>query len=180
MSHPAWKATITNLKRRTLMKRILNLTALTLTAVLLLGTLPVLAAERPFALNGNGVATFITDGAGNPIGADVTSSSNATHLGLCTTVGRVNYTPANDPDHPGRLLSSGSGTITAANGDTLLIEFNGVLDPPQGATAIDKPLFRFVGGTGRFANASGQANAVVVVNLLTGAFEITMVGNIDY
>lgn len=162
------------------MKRILNLTALTLTAIVLLGTLTAFANERPFALNGNGVATFIVDGAGNPIGADVTSSSNATHLGLCTTVGRVNYTP--DPDHPGRLLSSGSGTITAANGDTLLVEFSGSLEAPApgNTTAIDKPVFRFVGGTGRFAAASGQADAVVVVNLLTGAFEITMVGNIDY
>ena len=147
-----------------------------------MGTLPVAAVERPFALNGTGAATFITDGAGNPIAADVTSSSTATHLGLSTTVGRVNYSPANDPDHPGRLLSSGTGTITAANGDTILIEFNGVLDPPApgSVTAIDKPLFRFVGGTGRFVGASGKADAVVVVNLLTGAFEITMVGNIDY
>ena len=141
-----------------------------------------MAVDRPFALNGKGVATFIINEAGIPISADVTSTSNATHLGLCTTVGRVNYTPANDPEHPGRLLSSGTGTITAANGDTLQIEFNGVLDPPPpgSATAIDRPLFRFVGGTGRFAGASGTADAVVVVNLLTGAFEITMVGNIDY
>lgn len=164
------------------MKRILNLTALTLTAFLLLGSLTAMANERPFALNGNGVAVFITDGSGIPIGADVTSTSTATHLGLCTTIGRVNYTPANDPEHPGRLLSSGSGTITAANGDTLLIEFTGVLDPPPpgSASAIDKPVFRFVGGTGRFAQATGQANAVVVVNLLTGAFELTMVGDINY
>ena len=162
------------------MKRNSKLSVIAIAAVLLLGSLPVLAVERPFALNGSGVATFIIDGAGNLIGADVTSSSTATHLGLCTTVGKVNYTPANDPDHPGRLLSTGSGKITAANGDTLLIEFNGVLDPPQGTTGIDKPVFRFVGGTGRFANASGTADAVVVVNLLTGAFEITMVGNIDY
>ena len=164
------------------MKRILNLTALTLTAFLLLGSLTAMAVERPFALNGKGVATFITDGSGNPIGANVTSSSTATHLGLCTTVGVVNYTPANDPEHPGRLLSSGTGTITAANGDTLLVEFTGVLDPPApgSATAIDKPVFRFVGGTGRFAGASGTAPAVVVVNLLTGAFEITMLGDIDY
>ena len=110
------------------------------------------------------------------------STSNATHLGLCTTVGKVNYTPANDPEHPGRMLSSGSGTITAANGDVLLIEFNGVLDPPDpgSATGIDRPTFRFVGGTGRFAGASGSAESVVVVNLGTGAFEITMVGKLDY
>ena len=164
------------------MKRNSQLSVIALAAFLLLGSLPVLAVDRPFALNGKGVATFIIDGAGNLIGADVTSSSNATHLGLCTTVGRVNYTPANDPEHPGRVLSSGSGTITAADGDTVQIEFNGVLDPPEpgSSTAIDKPTFRFVGGTGRFAGASGSAESVVVVNLLTGAFEITMVGNIDY
>ena len=164
------------------MKRILNTALLTLAAFLLLGTLPVMATERPFALNGNGVASFIIGGAGELLGADVTSSSTATHLGLCTTIGRVNYTPANDPEHPGRILSSGSGTITAANGDALLIEFNGVLDPPSpgNTTAMDKPVFRFVGGTGRFAGAQGSADAVVVVNLLTGAFEITMVGKIAY
>jgi hypothetical protein len=164
------------------MKRTSKLTVLALAAFLLLGSLPASAVERPFALNGAGQATFTVNELGIPVRADVTSTSNATHLGLCNTLGVVNYVPANDPEHPGRLLSSGSGTITAANGDTLLIEFSGVLDPPApgSATGIDKPVFHFVGGTGRFANATGKADAVVVVNLATGAFEITMVGNIDY
>lgn len=164
------------------MKRILNLTSFALAAFLLLGTLPVLAVDRPFALNGKGLATFTLGEGGIPVSANVTSTSNATHLGLCTTVGVVSYVPANDPEHPGRLLSSGSGTITAANGDVLLIEFNGVLDPPApGSTeGIDRPTFRFVGGTGRFAGATGSSESVVVVNLATGAFEITMVGRIDY
>lgn len=162
------------------MKRISKLTVIALAAFLLLGTLPVMAKERPFALNGNGAATFITDGAGNPIAADTTSTATATHLGLCTIVARVNFSP--DPNNPGRLLSSGSGTITAANGDIILVEFNGVLEPPEpgSTTAIDRPVFHFVGGTGRFADVSGSANTVVVLNLLTGAFEATMVGNIDY
>jgi hypothetical protein len=164
------------------MKRISKVGVIALTAFFLLGSVAVLAVDRPFALNGKGVATFTVNEAGIPVRGDVTSTSNATHLGLCTTVGVVNYTPANDPEHPGRLLSSGSGKITAANGDTVLIEFSGVLDPPPpgSATAIDKPVFHFVGGTGRFINASGKADAVVIVNLATGAFEITMVGNIDY
>lgn len=164
------------------MKRNSKLTVLALTALMLLGSLPVSAIERPFALNGKGAATFEVNEAGIPVRADVTSTSNATHLGLCTTIGVVNYVPANDPEHPGRLLSSGSGTITAANGDALLIQFSGVLDPPEpgSATAIDKPTFHFVGGTGRFASATGSADAVVVVNLATGAFEITMVGRIYY
>jgi hypothetical protein len=163
------------------MKRLLNSTVIAVIALVLLGSVSIMAIERPFALNGNGVATYIKDEAGNIIGADVTSSSRATHLGLCTTVGRVNFVPANDPEHPGRLLSNGTGTITAANGDTINIEFNGVLDPdPTSPTAIDRPQFRFVGGTGRFVNVSGQAPGVVVLNLPTGAFEITMVGDIDY
>lgn len=164
------------------MKRSSKFTVIALAAFLLLGSLPVMAIDRPFSLNGKGSASFIVDGAGNLIGADVTSTSNATHLGLCTTVGKVNYTPANDPEHPGRLLSSGAATITAADGDVLQVEFNGVLDPPPpgSGTGIDTPTFRFVGGTGRFAGATGSAEAVVVVNLGTGAFEITMVGNIDY
>jgi hypothetical protein len=164
------------------MKRILNSTVIALVAFLLIGSIPVMAVDRPFALNGKGIGIFTVDADGVPISADVTSTSNATHLGLCTTVGKVIYTRANDPEHPGRLLSNGSGTITAANGDVVQIEFSGVLDPPApgSTTGIDTPTFRFVGGTGRFAGASGTAEAVVIVNLATGAFEITMVGNIDY
>jgi hypothetical protein len=52
------------------MKRILNVTVLTLTAFVLLGTVSVMAIERPLALNARGIATFITDGTGNPIRAD--------------------------------------------------------------------------------------------------------------
>ena len=161
------------------MKRILNSTVLTLTALILLGTISVMAVERPFALSGRGVATFNVDGSGNPISANVSSSSTATHLGLTTTVGTINFTP--DPANPGRLLTNGTGTMTAANGDTVQLELNGAFVPSPGSpTATDKFLVRFVGGTGRFAGAHGTADGVVVVNLLTGAFEITMVGNIDF
>ena len=161
------------------MKRILNVTTLTLTAIVLLGTVAVMANERPFALNGSGVATFIADEAGNPIQAKVSSTSNATHLGVTTTVGTINFTP--DPANPGRLLTSGSGIMTAANGDTVQLELNGGMElTPGSTTATDKAVFRFVGGTGRFAGAHGSANGIVVVNLITGAFEITMVGDINY
>ena len=75
------------------MKRILNVTVLTLTALILLGTVSVMAIERPFALNASGIATFITDENGNPISANVSSSGTATHLGLTTTVGTISFTP---------------------------------------------------------------------------------------
>jgi hypothetical protein len=161
------------------MKRTLNVTVLTLTAFVLLGTVSVMAIERPFALSGSGIATFVADGAGNPIQAHVSSSSTATHMGVVTTVGTINFSP--DPANPGRLLTSGSGTMTASNGDTVQLELNGALElTPGSTTATDKAVFRFVGGTGRFVGAHGTANGIVVVNLLTGAFEITMVGDINY
>ena len=139
---------------------------------LLLGTLPVSAVERPFALNGAGVATLITNEAGIPIEAIATGSGTATHLGQWTVSGNVKYTLDN-----GVLRSSGLGTIIAANGDKLQVQIDGILDPVAG---VDQGVFTFMGGTGRFEAASGTANFVVTLNPLTGGFDLTAVGKINY
>jgi len=155
------------------MKGYTKIRTLMLTLFLLLGTIPVSATERPFALNGTGVATLITDGSGHLIGAIPTGSGTATHLGQWTVSGIVNYIP----DSNGVLHSSGEATLTAANGDTLKVQIEGILDP---VAAIDQGVFRFVGGTGRFEGASGDTNFVVHINPLTGGFELTVVGKINY
>ena len=155
------------------MKRFMKIRTLMLTAFLLLGTIPVSAVERPFALNGAGVATLITDDAGHLVGAIPTGSGTATHLGQWTVSGNVQYTP----DNNGVLHSSGEAALTAANGDKLQFQIDGILNP---VTAVDQGVFRFVGGTGRFEGASGAANFVVQINPLTGGFELTVVGKIDY
>jgi hypothetical protein len=139
---------------------------------LLLGTIPVSAVERPFALKGAGVATLITNEAGIPIGAIPTGSGTATHLGQWTVAGKVKYTPDN-----GVLRSSGEATLTAANGDKLHFQIDGILDP---VAAVDQGVFYFVGGTGRFEGASGSANFVVSINPITGGFDLTVVGKINY
>ena len=155
------------------MKLFTKTRTLMLALSLLLGTIPALAVERPFALKGAGVATLITDEAGNPIGAIPTGSGTATHLGQWTVAGKVNYTP----DSNGVLHSSGDATITAANGDKLYVKIDGILDP---ITGMDQGAFYFVGGTGRFEGATGSANFVVTINLLTSGFDLTVVGKIDY
>ncbi len=147
------------------MNRSINALILAL-AVLLLGSFPAQAGERPFRLNG----------AGTVANGVISASGQATHLGLFTETGELTLVP--DPNNPTRLLASGSGTFTAANGDQLeaLIE-DGALDIATGeATGV----FRFIGGTGRFADASGTGNFVISQNLVTGAFEITAVGTINY
>jgi len=154
------------------MKRFMKIHTLTLVVFLLLGTIQVSATERPFALSGTGVATLIIDGSGNLIGVTPTGSGTATHLGQWTVTGNVQYTPVN-----GVLKSSGNATLTAANGDKLQVHIEGILDP---VAAVDQGVFSFVGGTGRFEGATGETNFVVSINPLTGGFDLTIVGKINF
>ena len=158
------------------MKNFIALKSLILVLALLLGTIPVSATERPFAGNGNGVASFITDGAGNVVGANLTLSGNGTHLGQFTGTGRIDFLPdANDPNisHP-----AGEVTYVAANGDRLptVIE-DGSMDL---RTGIATGYMVFQNGTGRFEGVSGKAAIVVEQNFITGAYTFTLVGKIDY
>ena len=158
------------------MKRFVTVRSLILVFALLLGIIPVSATERPFASNGNGIATFITDGAGNVVGANLTLTGNGTHLGQFTGTGTIQFLPdANDPNisHP-----AGEVTYVAANGDRLptVIE-NGSMDLRTGIATGDMV---FQSGTGRFAGVSGRAAIVVEQNFITGAYTFTMVGNINY
>ena len=158
------------------MKRFVTFRSLILVFALLLGIIPVSATERPYASNGNGLATFITDGAGNVVGATVVVSGNGTHLGLFTGTGTIQFLPdANDSNisHP-----AGEVTYVASNGDRLptVIE-NGRMDLRTGIATGDMV---FQSGTGRFEGASGRAAIVVEQNFITGAYTFTMVGNVDY
>src|ERR1044072_4136036 len=158
------------------MKRSLSIKFLVLTFTLLIGSLAVAATERPFSLTGKGIAVPILDGNGNVVGAEPTGSGNATHLGLFTNTGKVSFTP--DASNPHILYPSGGGVFTAAHGDKLnFVIVSGALDLTTGIGIGD---FDFTGGTGRFANATGRTSGVIQQNIITGAYELTLVGNIDY
>ena len=158
------------------MKRFVTLKSLILVFSMLLAIIPVGATERPYAATGNGLATFITDEAGNVVGATVVVSGNATHLGLFSGNGKIQFIPdANDPNisHP-----AGEVTYIAANGDRLpsVIE-DGTMDL---RTGIATGYMVFQSGTGRFEGASGRAAIVVEQNFITGAYTFTTVGNVNY
>ena len=158
------------------MKRFVTFKTLILVFAMLLAIIPVGATERPYAATGNGLATFITDGSGNVVGATVVVSGNATHLGLFSGNGQIQFIPdANDPNisHP-----AGYVTYIAANGDRLpsVIE-DGTMDL---RTGIATGYMVFQSGTGRFEGASGKAAIVVEQNFITGAYTFTMVGNVNY
>jgi len=158
------------------MKRHITVRSLILVFTLLLGIIPVSATDRPFAANGNGIASFTTDGAGNVVGADLSLSGNGTHLGLFTGTGKIQFVP--DASDPNIVHVPGEITYVASNGDRLptVIE-NGLMDLRTGIATGDMV---FQSGTGRFEGVSGRAAIVVVQNFITGAYEFTMVGNINY
>jgi hypothetical protein len=159
-----------------IMKRFVTLRVSIMVFALLLGIIPVSATERPYAANGNGLATFITDNAGNVVGATVVVSGNATHLGLFSGYGTIQFLP--DPNDPNISHPAGDVTYVAANGDRLptIIE-DGSMDL---RTGIATGYMVFQSGTGRFQGASGKAAIVVEQNFITGAYTFTMVGDIKY
>jgi len=158
------------------MKRFVTVKVFILVFALLLGITTVGATERPFASNGNGIAAFITDGAGNVVGANLMLSGNGTHLGSFSGTGTIQFLP--DANDPNIVQVPGEVTYIAANGDRLptVIE-NGRMDLRTGIATGDMV---FQNGTGRFAGASGKAAIVVVQNFITGAYTFTMVGNVNY
>ena len=158
------------------MKRFTTIKSFILGFVLLLGIIPVSATERPFASSGNGVATFITDDAGNVVGANLSLSGNGTHLGLFSGTGKIQFIP--DANDPNIVIVPGEITYIASNGDRLptVIE-NGRMDLRTGIATGDMV---FQSGTGRFEGVSGKAAIVVEQNFITGAYTFTMVGNINY
>ena len=158
------------------MKRFVTVKSFILVFALLLASIPVSATERPFASNGNGVAAFITDDAGNVVGANLSLSGNGTHLGLFSGTGKIDFVP--DANDPNIVIVPGEITYVASNGDRLptVIE-NGRMDLRTGIATGDMV---FQSGTGRFEGASGRAAIVVEQNFVTGAYTFTMVGNINY
>ena len=156
------------------MKRFITVTSLIL--ALLLAIIPVSATERPFASSGNGVASFIIDGGGNVVGANLSLSGHGTHLGSFSGAGKIDFVP--DPNDPNIVIVPGEITYVASNGDRLptVIE-NGRMDLRTGIATGDMV---FQSGTGRFEGVSGKAAIVVEQNFVTGAYTFTMVGNINY
>jgi len=123
------------------------------------------ARERYHAARGSGQ---FTSAEGDFVGAGI-----ATHLGPFSEVGVVQLTPTADP---AVFQVSGSATHTAANGDQLVETIAGTLNLVTGAGSAT---MTYIGGTGRFADASGSAFFELQL-FSNGTFVYSGVGTIDY
>jgi hypothetical protein len=132
-------------------------------------------AAVPLILNGEGAANLapVLDAEGNPTGALAGSfhaQGTATLLGQWSNVGAAVFTPRPD----GTFRADGLVVYTASNGDKLIGTFtDGTLTITGPTTGVGTATFVWIGGTGRFANASGTAPFTVDQNLADGSFTFT-------
>jgi hypothetical protein len=141
--------------------------------------------ERPFRGSCDTAITPLTGPGEIPIVLAVDVVCRLSHLGL--TVGgtdREVVVPAGPPSVDGILpiyISVERITYVAANGDELRSTFAGPgeLDLNAG-TARFEGVETFVGGTGRFARASGQSRTVGEGSLITNTGRLATSGTLRY
>jgi len=152
------------------MKRYLHRISISLMAFGLIGfqALTVLATPQPFHLVEHGKLTIAPDGTVTAIGTAI-----ATRLGRLTVHRTFTLTPTSEGSE---LEVDGQATLTAANGDRLKASIKGTLDPQTGQALLT---YRWKGGSGRFANATGTT--VWQVEVYTDqTYDVTAYGLINY
>ena len=125
---------------------------------------PAQAVERPHV--SRGTAQFVNAN-------DFVGAGTATHLGLYDEVGSAQFSPTADPT----VFQVDAWSIyTAANGDQLYAVFTGHLN---GVTGAITATVTYVGGTGRFTDATGTATLSAQL-LPGGSINVAIKGTIDY
>jgi hypothetical protein len=96
-----------------------------------------------------------------------------THLGLTAFYGEQDINFATG-------TQAGWRTLTAANGDELHVTHVGTSKPAGPGLVSFVAQMTIVGGTGRFAGASGTARGTGIANLATHTTSVTIDGTISY
>jgi hypothetical protein len=91
--------------------------------------------------------------------AHFAGNGQVTHLGKAEQAGSLTL---EEPVGPGVFPGCGSVAMTTPDGDTLTFDFFGYL---YAATGEGVGKFKFTGGTGRFANASGSGTFYALIDL---------------
>jgi len=114
--------------------------------------------DRPF--EASGIGTSVIDATGMAGTYEIVG--NATHLGQMVLTGTWEITGG---DFVGftYLVFHVAGTYTAANGDTLVIDIPEWVEDYTSTPGVGRGLVEIKGGTGRFANASGSYEAVIIL-----------------
>ena len=102
------------------------------------------------------------------------------HVGTGTHLGRFHLYETLCVDDSGYpvIVFSVTGRLVAANGDELYFDADGELNMSTGV--MSSTGWVFDGGTGRFENASGQADETLIRNPAGDLIGVTVAGTISY
>ncbi len=138
----------------------------------------------PFNFNPDDIAARCTEAPEGKVAWAIASFAGTgigTHLGRHTIYAEhCSYRPVFGP--PDGTYGQGRITITAANGDVLLAEYeNGTSYEEAPGLIVFMDEVTFVdGGTGRFTFASGSASELGTVNFFNATFTTEITGVINY
>ena len=129
--------------------------------------------QVPFHASFSGTAAFTS-----ATTALFTGAGTASHLGRSTNVNHITVSgPANCP---GGFANINIETLTAANGDTLVLTGDHDQACPTGPEAVHGiGDWTVTGGTGRFAGATGQGTFDGVADFGQGTFSFQLTGTIS-
>jgi hypothetical protein len=125
-------------------------------AVVLSGVLLVLVAGQAAAARGgtdrplrsDGEVTTVLNLCASPFAGTIEGSFRGAHIGKGTSA--LDFVIA-----PGTPFQTGSGTLTAANGDLVFVTFSGIITNTSPTNNTSTSVFTITGGTGRFEDATG-------------------------
>ena len=144
-----------------------------------IGASPASAAARdqvPFQASFTGAANFTSQTT-----ALFKGTGHATYLGLSTNENHITVLgPATSC--PGGFVNENDETLTAANGDQLMLTGPhdvGCPSPTDPTVVHGTGAWTVAGGTGRFAGATGQGTFVGGADFNTGTFNFQLTGTIS-
>jgi hypothetical protein len=153
--------------RRPLFFAVIAVAAVSLTSI----AASAVAAETPFKGTVNADETVVP--------SPPTASLNRDGTGTATYLGRYTEHIVMTINLP-TLSSTGTATFTAANGDTLTATVVGQATRTGPTTLSIVEVYTITGGTGRFADATGNFTLQSTVDQTTGVSSGTFSGAIDH
>ena len=109
---------------------------------------------------------------------NISGTGLASHLGKITLVSSDCINPINETGTAFSFFSN-QVVLSVPNGDQIIAAYNGILTS-NGTVGVISGGYQIVGGTGRYAQATGAGTVQGAEDFLTGAGSIQLTGTISY